>query len=168
MSNQLTREQLQQLLNYDPETGVFTWQLRRNQHVDAGSVAGHVSARNGYRYINVRRKLHLAHRLAVFFMTGAWPTADVDHKNGERDDNRWSNLRDATRSENMNNLQRSHRDSKVGLLGVVPCNGRFAAHARVSGKNKYLGTFDTPEQAHQAWRDAKKADGQPKQFTATN
>lgn len=166
MKKPLTLEIVRLLLNYDPETGVFTWRVRRNQHVAAGDVAGHVCASRGYRFINVCQHLVLAHRLAVFYVTGKWPENDVDHRKGKRDDNRLGELRHATRAENMVNLQGPHRDNKVGLLGVAPCNGRFAAYIRLQRKNRYLGTFDTPEEAHQAYLTAKRTAPTPQPIAA--
>lgn len=162
MRAELTLDFLRSILHYEPETGRFTWLVSRMWRIKAGDVAGHVLATNGYRRINIRGKVYFAHRLAFFYMTGKWPAGDVDHKLGHRDDNRWSQIRPATRAENMMNLQGPHRDNKVGLLGVSPCNGRFAAHIRLKGRNKYLGTFDTPELAHAAYLNAKDGAVQPR------
>ena len=155
MKGSLTQARLKELLHYDPETGVFTWRVRRNQNVPAGHRAGHVNKR-GYRMINISHDLYAAHRLAVFYMTGQWPEDDIDHRAGARDDNRWNELRELTRTENMQNLQGAHRDSKTGLLGVAPTRGRFGAYIRANGKNRYLGSFDTPELAHAAYIKAKR------------
>lgn len=149
-----TREFVLDLLDYDPLTGIFTWRVDRGT-VKAGTRAGYVNKR-GYRVINIGGRLALAHRLAVFHMTGEWPAHDVDHRFGQRDDNRWSELREMTRAGNMENLRRAHRDNKSGLLGVSPCNGRWAAHIRINGKNRYLGTHDTPELAHAVYLAAKR------------
>jgi hypothetical protein len=151
---ELTQDQLKAILEYDPETGHFTWRVRRNQHAQVGDRAGTISL-HGYRRINLGRKLYMAHRLAVFYMTGAWPEADTDHRRGDRDDNRWEKLRPLSRSENMQNLQGAHRDNKTGFLGVAASRDRYAAHIRYGGKNRYLGTFNTPEDAHAAYLKAK-------------
>jgi hypothetical protein len=156
MSAQLTHDRLRELLHYDPETGAFTWRVRRNQYAHAGDRAGRISPRNGYRYINIRHHLYLAHRLAFFYVRGKWPSHDIDHVNGRRDDNRWSNLRPVTRGENMQNLRAGHADNKTGLLGVAPVRNRFGAYIRANGRNKYLGSFDTPEEAHAAYLEAKR------------
>lgn len=153
----LSHERLLALLHYDPETGHFTWKVRRNQHVAAGDRAGYVNPKNGYRYINIGHRLHLAHRLAWFYMTGEWPTQDVDHQKGNRDDNRWKKLREVSREGNMQNLQGAHRDNRSGLLGVAPIRDRFAAYIRADGRNRYLGTFDTAIEAHEAYLAAKRA-----------
>lgn len=150
-----THDQLLALLHYDPATGWFTWRSNRGS-VKAGDRAGTVS-KQGYRRINVSGHMVTAHRLAFFYMTGRWPQSDVDHRHGNRDDNRWEELREMDRAGNMENLRSAHRDNKSGLLGVSPCRRRWAAHIRIGGRNRYLGTFDTPELAHAAYLDAKRA-----------
>lgn len=157
MTATVTHERLLELLRYDKRTGLFTWRVRRNQHVAAGDVAGTISKADGYRRINIGRKLYSAHRLAYFYVLGHWPEFDVDHRNGVRDDNRWQNLRPLTRAENMQNLQGAHRDNSTGLLGVAPVRNRFGAYIRIDGKNRYLGSFNTAQEAHEAYLQAKRA-----------
>lgn len=152
----ITQERLKELLHYEPETGVFTWRVYRCARARAGDRAGSVNKKMGYRFINVDQGMYLAHRLAFFYMTGQWPSKDVDHLKGDRDDNRWEKLRELSRSGNMQNLQSAHRDSKTGFLGVVPSKGRFAAQIRANGKNRHLGMFDSPEKAHHAYLEAKR------------
>ena len=91
----ITQSELKELLNYDPATGVFTWLVSRGR-VKASSVAGHVHSR-GYIVIMVDGRRHLAHRLAFVYMTGTFPDDQVDHINEIKADNRWINLREATR-----------------------------------------------------------------------
>lgn len=92
----LTSEVLREKLLYDPITGTFT-HLRNHAKVKAGQQAGSLDDR-GYRQIVISGKFYYAHRLAWFYMTGEWPVSEVDHKNLEKDDNVWTNLRAATRS----------------------------------------------------------------------
>lgn len=138
-------------LKYDRDTGVFTW-------ADTGKVAG--SLRNGYTVINIETfaPAKRAHRLAWLYVYGKWPTGDIDHINGERSDNRIENLRDVTRAINIQNRRKASAGSKSGLLGVVArTRGKpWGASIRVDGKNKYLGTWDTKEQAHEAYLIAKR------------
>jgi hypothetical protein len=88
-------------------------------------------------------------------MTGAWPPNDVDHINGVRDDNRWTNLRLATRAENLRNMKA--KTNKTGLKGVYLNAGRYTARIRHNYTSHYLGRFDTPEEAHAAYRKAADA-----------
>ena len=90
----LTAAQLRELLQYDPETGVVTRLVKSSNGIKVGDVAGTADAR-GYILIRVDGWLHLAHRLAWLHMTCEWPKGMIDHINGVRDDNRWSNLRRA-------------------------------------------------------------------------
>ena len=99
----LTHERLLQLLTYDPVTGVFRWRYSR-RGCSAGAVAGRVKP-DGYRQIMLDSRAYYAQRLALFYVTGEWPEREVDHKDGCRDNNAWSNLRDATRRQNMWNTK---------------------------------------------------------------
>lgn len=151
----LTAERVRELLHYNPETGVFTWKVSRKGTGGIGSVAGDLNKR-GYWRVCVDGKRVMGNVLAWLYMTGEWPTCDVDHRNNVRHDNAWSNLRQATRSMNNENQHRAHRNNKSGLLGVSPNRNRWAASIIVRGKKTHIGTFDTPEQAHQAYLDKKR------------
>lgn len=157
----LTHERLIHLLDYDPKTGLFTWRSRRNWRAPAGSIAGCVN-QSGYRHIIIDGVEHKAHRLALFWMEGAWPDGDVDHRNGVTDDNRYLNLRPATKSQNIAN-SKLRRDNKSGFKGVClePSTGKWMANINKDKKRHYLGLFSTPEEAHAAYvAAAKKLHGQ--------
>lgn len=99
----------------------------------------------------------MAHRLAWLYVHGRWPDGLIDHKNGDRADNRFDNLRDVAHRVNMQNLRKAFVSSKTGLLGASPLkDGRFGAFIKRDGKSKNLGTFDTPELAHAAYVAAKR------------
>lgn len=86
------------------------------------------------------------HRIAYLLQVGTWPPAEIDHRNGHRSDNAWTNLRPATRAQNAANAKQ--RDSKTGIRGVYPArNGRFVAIIGVAYAKRYLGTFKTAEAA---------------------
>src|SRR5690606_34614864 len=100
----LTQQRLKELLYYDPETGIFTRLVGRSgPRARAGDVAGSDNGK-GYIRIYVDGRPYKAHRLAWFYMHGEWPE-EIDHRNGERADNRLSNLRPVTRQQN--NLNQS-------------------------------------------------------------
>src|ERR1700719_1662744 len=104
-------DRLRELLSYDPETGVFRWLVRKRQNVKAGDVAGSFDG-CGYCKISIDRRAYKAHRLAWLYMTGEWPPAEIDHINMNRADNRFANLRLATRHQNMAN-QRLYANNKA-------------------------------------------------------
>jgi hypothetical protein len=148
--------ELQRLLSYDPNTGNFTW-LTRVSNVPAGSVAGTKNSK-GYIQIRANGQRYLAHKLAWFYTHGVWPTKLIDHINGIPDDNRIANLREVSANENMHNQRRAHSRTQSGYLGVslVKSRGKWQAGLGVSGRFKFLGYFDTPEEAHTAYLNAKK------------
>lgn len=106
--------------------------------------------------ITLKGKDYLSHRLAWFYMTGAWPEQEIDHINGVRDDNRFANLREADRQINCQNVRKPYKNNRTGLLGVKPSLGKFVARIYVDGKERHLGTFKTPGLAHAAYVAAKR------------
>lgn len=151
----LTTERLRQLLHYEPETGAFTWLARTAQRVQIGDVAGSKNS-DGYLVIAINRIRYKAHRLAWLYMHGVFPANHIDHIDGNPSNNRITNLRDVTRGVNMQNQRKARTNNKLGILGVI-CNRKsFRAEIMVDGNVRRLGTFKTPELAHQAYLDAKR------------
>jgi hypothetical protein len=99
--------------------------------------------------------IYYAHRLAFAIKTGRWPDSVVDHINGQRSDNRWSNLRGATQETNQHNLRGPNRRNQLGRLGVSRSFGKFAARITRFGTVYKLGRFDTAEEAEAAYFAAK-------------
>ena len=152
----LTQERLKSLLHYEPETGVFTWKVWRPNGIKIGDAAGAVHPVSGYRIIKVNARSYLASRLAWLYMTGEWPADLIDHKDTDRQNNAWQNLRAATYAENMHNRNVQHT-SGSGIKGVRFKTGRtkpWEAHIRIDGRLKYLGNFANPEDAHAAYTKA--------------
>lgn len=152
----LTAERVRELLDYEPETGAFTWRANRS-NVKAGSRAGCARA-DGYRGIRIDGRRYHEHRLAFLWMTGEWPAADVDHINGATGDNRWYNLRAASRSQNMVN-SRMRRNNSSGTRGVAwhAAARKWVANISVDGRTKYLGIYETKEAAAAAYARAMVA-----------
>ena len=150
----LTAELVRKIFNYDPETGHLTYAVQRCKRISKGERAGSDEA-HGYRQVNINQHSYKEHRVIWLWMTGEWPTGQIDHINGVRDDNRWANLRVVTNLQNAQN--RTKVVSKTGFLGVSfkKSTGRYEAHIRVNGKKKHLGYFDTAEQAHAIYLKAK-------------
>jgi hypothetical protein len=160
----LNQEQLKSVLRYDPMTGLFTWlsDVRTGRgngrvQIPAGTVAGATANKTkGYLKIGVNGRRYYAHRLAFLWMTGAWPNLHVDHIDGDGSNNRWANLRDVSRSVNLQNRKAATAKNTNQLLGVTKNHKRFMAQISTAGCWKYLGTYDTPEQAHEAYIKAKR------------
>jgi len=151
----VTLERVKELLNYDPETGLFTWLQRRNQIISAGDKAGYVST-SGHISICIDSYRVLAHRAAWAIAYGEWPSTDIDHINGDPADNRIANLRMVSRGHNLQNQRKAHRDSKSGLLGVRKIGKKWFAKIMASGVLYNLGRFLTPEEASAAYLKAKR------------
>ena len=152
----LTADRLRQVLHYDPSTGFFTWLVKRGRQ-SAGTRAG-TKAGDGAIHICVDGVVYNAHRLAFLYMTGRWPTEEIDHRNVTNDDNRWENLREATRVQNSVNV-RVKRHCRSGLKGafLTKSGKRWFSVLTVNRRQQRLGTFDTPEEASAAYFKAAKA-----------
>ena len=144
----ITQQELKSLFRYEPETGIFTRLVTRG-NVVAGTIVV-CKDRKGYLRIGINRFSFLAHRLAFVYMIGKEPTNEVDHINGKRDDNRWTNLRDASAAQNACN-RKTRRDNKNGLKGVKWNASNKQWHARIQhrGRRVHLGIFKTKELAHE-------------------
>lgn len=153
----LTAEAVRSLLEYDPESGVFVWKTRPGCRTFnarfAGEQAGKLGA-NG-RYIQIHGVKYAAHRLAWLYVTGGWPSGEVDHKNLRNDENWFDNLREATPSQNCAN-KRAYSTNRSGFKGVSVCSstGRWKAQICVNGKVTYLGLFDDVRAAAEAYAAA--------------
>lgn len=150
----LSLEVLKNLLNYDPKSGEFRWLKNRSSKAKAGQVAGSV-CKDGYRHIKVNGMNHKAHRLAWFYCHGVWPDSEIDHQFHDRDDNRAKFIRKATPSENS--MNRSVRnDNSSGFKGVSwnKKSKKWSAEITSKGKRMFLGFFEHPELAAEAYRKA--------------
>lgn len=138
-----------QVLEYNQDTGNFTWLVSQGRQ-KAGTIAG--SLRGVYKYIRVNKQVRLAHRAAFAWVHGYWPSQHVDHINGDKWDNRISNLREATNQQNAANSP-LRNDNTSGFKGVRKARtaGKWWAIIYFDGREKYLGTYDTPEDAHKAY-----------------
>jgi len=143
----LTLERLKECLDYSPETGLFSWKLSSALH-DVGDRAGGRHGA-GYRHIGLDYKRYLEHHLAWFYMTGEWPQHEIDHVNRVRDDNRWSNLRDVSKSDNSHNKPLHYRSSS-GFPGIYPHGNKFRARIEIHGLVFDLGRFRTVAEARVA------------------
>ena len=152
----LTVGEIRNILNYDPETGIITWKSSRYK-TRIGKEAGNVSS-TGYRKIKINKKFYLSHRVAWAIYHGAWPENIIDHIDGSRSNNKIENLRDVTPSANQHNVINPSKKNKHGMLGVsfFASRNKYTAQIAVNGKDKFLGHFDTKEEAYHAYIEAKK------------
>lgn len=116
MRTNITRERLVELLHYEPQTGRFIRKLRTSNRIKVGDVAGCVNP-EGYIQISLDGQSFLAHRLAWLYEHKEWPDDLIDHVNGDKKDNRITNLRQASNAQNMHNAPYG-RKSKTGIKGI--------------------------------------------------
>jgi TPR repeat protein len=155
----ISQAEVQSLLHYDPENGRFTWLVNASTRAKAGSVAGCVK-RDGYLTLRIKGKAYSCHRLAWFYVHGVWPTK-IDHKDRNPLNNALNNLREATTSQNAMNTGATCVNTS-GFRGVtrIKSSGKWMAQSRLNGKSHYLGVFESPERASEAYeRFCKKNHG---------
>lgn len=146
-------EYLRKMFRYDSESGgLFLVEKRKN-----GKVApqDRKPNRDGYITIWINGKDQLEHRLVWFYVHGVRPHGIVDHVNRVKSDNRIENLRIVGKSENALNRVNPNRTSGSRLLGVKLSGKKYTAGIVVNGKHHHIGTYDTPEEAHQAYMKRK-------------
>lgn len=175
---EVTPEVLRELLDYDPETGVLTWKERDVKWFRDGvrsSAQGNANKWNarfagtrafsenretGYVRGPIFRRTYRAHRVAYAIMTGEWPKEEIDHIDGIRSNNKWSNLRAATRSENCRNKRTHSRSGYKGVYPLANSPGLFQCLFRDKGKLRYLGSGRDPEELARLWdKHAKEMHG---------
>lgn len=167
--NLFPAERLGELLRYCPQTGLFTWKARPTEMFPNASSAARwngryagkpaLTAKNeaGYPTGRLMGKHVKAHAVAWAISHGRWPR-EIDHINGDKADNRLSNLREATRQENSCN--RSLRsDNRTGAVGISHRKGKWLARIQVAGKPVCLGTFATADEAIAARQRASEEAG---------
>ena len=151
---EITQAKLKESLNYDPDTGNFTW-VRENKTGLKGRV-GTIS--EGYLKIKLFGKIYAGHRLAWLYMTGSWPQEDIDHINRDKNDNRWLNLRLSSMKQNSVNRPKQS-NNKSGYKGVFWNKHKNAWIASIRAKS--IGQFRCKHKAALAYnKEAKKLYGE--------
>ena len=164
-----TPDELRQLLKYEPETGKLFWKERpvwmfaesklgAKAQCDtwnsrrAGTEAFTAISVNGYRRGRVLKVNQQAHRVIWAIVTGAWPAQDIDHINRDRTDNRFCNLREVSRSQNLCNSS-ANKNSTSRFIGVSKRSrdNRWIAQVKCNGTQRFLGSFDDEEAAARAY-----------------
>lgn len=163
-----TRDVLSRYLDYNADTGVFTWKITRGR-VKPGDIAG-TKATQGHLTIRLGNSSYTAHRLAWLFATGAWPHRSVRHRNGDLTDNRFANLVMLNPLRDRDPMTRkpvAPKRNQVLSHGVTPMHFRgdgsvrYDANVVVDGKVVFLGRFQTEEEAKDAFRRASGQDAVP-------
>lgn len=148
----LTAERARELLTYDPDTGVLTWKPRSGQGArndTAGKPAGSAH-KDGYLAVEIGGQKYLAHRVIWLLVTGQWPAGEIDHRDRNRRNNVWSNLRDVTKTVNQQNR------SDVTGVDLVKRTGKWRARITVNKRQIALGNFADKEMAVAAYKKAKE------------
>ncbi len=153
----ITQNKLKELLNYDPNTGLFIWKVSIGSRAKKGTIAGSVGT-NGYLRIGIDGRDYRSNRLAWFYIYGVWPSFHIDHIDHDIKNNKIANLRDISNQQNIQNQILAHKSNKTtGLLGTHydkrKC--KYIAKIRINKIRIHLGSFDTAELAHKAYLKAK-------------
>lgn len=145
----MTQEELKSILNYNGETGEFSWLPAKMKWKRLNRVGSKKAS--GYMQVGIGDKVYYQHRLAWLYMTGEWPDSEIDHINGIRDDNRWCNLRLATSSQNgMNTALSSVNTSGIKGVSWDKRNKKWCATIKINRITIWLGRHSSIESAKKA------------------
>lgn len=150
--NDLTAGKLREFLRYDPSTGEFTRKYKTKKNAE-GSLTGAIHGTSYTRKkVTVGGRVYMAHRLAWLYIYGEWPSMDIDHIDGDACNNRIANLRLATDSQNLGNMKKpiTNKSGKKGVSWSSAAK-KWQSHIRIQGANRYLGLFESVDEAHAAY-----------------
>lgn len=153
----LTQDILKEYLCYDPDTGIFTW-IKANPlggRSRDGEAAGSINEK-GYVKIKFLGKMYRAHRLAWFYMTGQFPKYKIDHIDRNRQNNKFTNLREATHIENSCNRGLTTNQTNYKGVRYHSYSKKYQARINVNRRRFSLGFYDTAELAYAAYCEAAK------------
>jgi hypothetical protein len=152
----LTQLKVKEVLDYNPATGVFTWKKPVAKRVKVGDKAGTLR-KDGYIGLTIAGKRFLAHRIAYLFMKGCFPDEEIDHKDTNKANNQWDNLRPADDTQNQGNVN-LRSDNKSGCRGVHWNKrlGKWVVSIHMNGARKHIGCFHNIDEATDAYRQYAK------------
>ena len=148
---------IRQHFDYNPETGELRWRIGSRRR-PAGELSGTpCKTEKGRISVGFQNRDYRAHVIAWVCQTGEWPTQQIDHINEDPSDNRWVNLRAATKSQNMRNISRI-KSNTSGFKGVGwhKQQSKWRAYIKADGKMYHLGLFKTKEEAAKVYEEAAK------------
>lgn len=150
----ITHERVLKLFSYDDETGALLWNIKKGRSGLPGKVAG-CSCRDGHWRIGVDGRDYLRSHLVWFYVTGCWPTDQIDHIDVNPSNDKFENLREATTMQNSAN-KKKYANNTSGFKGAYYLKHakRWMAQIKANGKLIYLGYYATPEEAHAAYCEA--------------
>lgn len=142
----VTAERLREVIHYDPSAGIFTWRVATTNRNKIGARAG--CQKDTYNKICIDYESRREHVWAWLYMTGEYPSSEVDHKDTDKKNNKWGNLRLATTTQNRQNSG-VRADSTSGYKGVsfVADIQKWRAYINLRGRQKHLGCYSSPEEA---------------------
>lgn len=152
---ELTQELISKVLKYDPISGTLIWISNlHSKRAIPNSRAGSLVKTTGYRSITLFGYSYLEHHLIWFIYHGVWPSGQIDHINQIRDDNRISNLREVSKSENARNRKRRSQ-TVTGEHGIWynRRTHKYVAEITLHGKKVYQKSFDDPDEAVRARKE---------------
>ena len=150
-----TRERVLELLQYQSDKGEFYWRTTRGRCA-AGRRAGCAAHSGAHWRICIDGAYRFEHQLVWLIETGKWPEQTIDHRDTNGLNNRFDNLRYATKIDNAQNIRKAHVDNQSGYLGVKKQRYGFIARITVDKKTVHLGSYKTAEDAHEVYVAAKR------------
>jgi len=151
----ITQDYLKERLDYNPETGIWIWKTHYFKSM-IGTRAGSLDC-HGYRRIGIDYEEYKEHKLAFLYMKGEWPEIGIDHENTIKDDNSWTNLRKANKSQNNCNRGKQ-KNNTSGFKGVFfdKRDKSYYAQIRINGKCIPLGRSKDPKVCSQLYIEAQQ------------
>lgn len=146
INGRITQSELKELITYDPNTGIMKWR-KKNRHSKPENVCDGYYNNKGYLLLCINYRQYVQHQLAWLYITGSWPKEQLDHIDGKRDNNIFSNLREATNRQNCYN-----KFAKGFYLNKE--RGKYMSRIRVDGKDIFLGWFNNKIDARKSYIEA--------------
>ena len=137
----ITLEKLKEYIKYDPYTGIFVNKINRGKAKKGAILKPDNTCNHKYGRVSLEGQYYLLHRLAWFYMTGRWPISTIDHINNISTDNRFCNLREASKAENEYNSKSKGGSSKYKGVSLYKKTGKWTAQIHINGRKKHLGYF---------------------------